>query len=216
MKHLLLLFLLLFSPVVLLAQTRVVTSNKLIIDHGDIILYLTNDTCTSVSKHTITYSKYRKLDNERNDQWFQDTYKGKYTKSKFNRSGYDLGHLTPSHITSYDNTLNHMSFSLFNQSPQLAAFNRGKWARLEKQVEDLIKSNKVKAIIITGVVYNYNDPQFLPGSKIRIPIAYYKIVTINGATYAWIGSNINGEIITTDVVSINEILKYNNMGVLIK
>jgi DNA/RNA endonuclease G (NUC1) len=40
--------------------------------------------------------------------------------------------LTPSDITSYSKVVNHNSFSLYNQAPQLAGFNRGKWSRLEK------------------------------------------------------------------------------------
>jgi hypothetical protein len=35
--------------------------------------------------------------------------------------------LTPSDITSYDKVTNHNSFSLY-KAPQLAGFNRGKWA----------------------------------------------------------------------------------------
>jgi hypothetical protein len=48
-------------------------------------------------------------------------------------------HLTPSDITSYDKVTNHNSFSLYNQAPQLAGFNRGKWARLENSVYDTIR-----------------------------------------------------------------------------
>jgi DNA/RNA endonuclease G (NUC1) len=215
MKYLLL-FALLFTFIITNAQTRVISRSKLSISHGDITLYLTKDTCTSVSKHTISYSEFLKLDNVRDNQWFQDTFPGKYTKSKYNRSGYDLGHLTPSHITSYDDALNHYSFSLFNQSPQIAAFNRGKWAQIERSVEALIKLHKKSAVIITGVIYNYKSPKFLPNSRIRIPFAYYKIVTVGTITYCWIGSNENGEIISTTILEINQILKHNDMNVYIK
>lgn len=215
MKYLLL-FTLLFTFIDINAQTRVINQSKISIYHGDIILYLTKDTCVSVSKHTITYSEFLKLDNVRDNQWYQDTFTGKYYKTKYNRTGYDLGHLTPSHLTSYDDTLNHHSFSLFNQSPQIAAFNRGKWAQIERTTENLIKLHKKSAIIITGVIYNYKSVRYLPNSKIPIPFAYYKIVTIGTITNCWIGSNENGEILSTTVIEINQILKHNNMNVYIK
>jgi DNA/RNA endonuclease G (NUC1) len=118
----------------------VATKNKLILNHGDMILYLSNDTLPMVSRHSVSYSKF-KLDKDRDDNWFQDKYK-KMDKGAYKKTGYDLGHLTPSHITSYDDTLNHRSFSLYNQAPQLAKFNRGNWKSLEASVEDSILKYK--------------------------------------------------------------------------
>jgi DNA/RNA endonuclease G (NUC1) len=126
-----LLILIVFLTFNCVSQTQVITNNNLTIKHGDITLYLSDDTCSMVSKHTIKYSDFKKLDSDRDNRWFQDVYKGKYNKEAYNHSGYDLGHLTPSHITSYNDTLNHNSFSLFNQAPQIATFNRGTWAKLE-------------------------------------------------------------------------------------
>src|SRR6476659_6600227 len=82
---------------------KIITKSNLIINHGDIVLYLTKDTCTMVSKHSLSYNNFLKLDKERDNNWFQDSYKGKYIKDDYLHSGYDLGHLTPSHITSYNN-----------------------------------------------------------------------------------------------------------------
>jgi len=210
-----LMFLILFS-LSSLAQTQVVTNNKLVIKHGDITLYLTDDTCTMVSKHTITYSKFKKLDSDRDDHWFQDTYKGKYSKEPYLHSGYDLGHLTPAHITSYNDTLNHLSFSLFNQAPQIAAFNRGKWAQLEGSVEDSIAKYKSDAIIITGVIYDPTVKEYLTKSRIPIPTAYFKIVVIKKKTWCWIGSNNNGSILPTTVSELNKIFQINKMTLTIK
>ncbi|TXG83747.1 MAG: DNA/RNA non-specific endonuclease [Spirochaetes bacterium] len=199
----------------LVAQT-IKTDNKLIIPHGDITLYLTKDTCSMVSKHVISYSEFLKLDKERDNKWFQDTYKGKYTKDSYLRTGYDIGHLTPSHITSYDNVLNHSSFSLFNAAPQLAAFNRGKWAQLEGSVEDSIAKYKKDAVIITGVIYDNNKKKFMGDSRIPIPVSFYKILFIDRRVYCWIGSNINGEIIPTTLKELNELFKLNKMSLNIK
>lgn len=194
----------------------ITTDNKLIIKHGDITLYLTKDTCALASKHVLKYSNFLKLDKERDNKWFQDTYKGKYTKDSYLKTGYDIGHLTPSHITSYDNTLNHLSFSLFNAAPQVAAFNRGKWAQLEGDIEDLVSKGKEDAVIITGVIYDPNNKKFMGKSKIPIPVSYFKVLFLYGDSVCWIGSNINGMVSLITLTELNELFKLNKMNLTIK
>lgn len=194
----------------------VITDNKFIIKHADITLYLTKDTCSMVSKHVLKYSSFLKLDKERDNRWFQDTYKGKYFKDAYLKTGYDIGHLTPSHITSYDNVLNHKSFSLFNAAPQVAAFNRGKWAQLEGDVEDLISKSKQDVVIITGVIYDYKNIKFMGNSRIPIPNSFFKVLFINGTTKCWVGSNINGMISVITLTDLNGLFKLNKMNLTIK
>jgi DNA/RNA endonuclease G (NUC1) len=190
----------------------VATKNKLILNHGDMILYLSNDTLPMVSRHSVSYSKF-KLDKDRDDNWFQDKYK-KMDRDVYKGTGYDLGHLTPSHITSYDDTLNHRSFSLYNQAPQLAKFNRGNWKSLEASVEDSILKYKSNATIITGVIY---DPTCkpLPNSRITIPSSYFKVLYIGKKVYCWIGSNTNCEVKPIKLVELNAIFEKNKMGLTI-
>ncbi len=104
-------------------------------------LYLDYDNNSFISKQELKFADFLKLDSERDDNWYSE-FKGIYTKKPYEYSGYDLGHLTPSHITSYDNKVNHHSFSFYNQAPQLAGFNRGKWARLERGMTFMVKSLK--------------------------------------------------------------------------
>lgn len=195
------------------AQIKFVSNSKLSIEHGDITLFLTRDTLSVASIHHITREDFRLLDNKRDNRWFQDTYKTKYNKKYYTNSGYDLGHLTPSHITSYNDTLNHASFSYFNQAPQLAAFNRGKWSQLEKLVEDSVGACVCDAIIITGVIYGGDKTEYLSGSKIRIPIAFFKALYLGGRYYYWVGSNVNGEVISIDLRKLNQLFVINQMGV---
>jgi len=164
----------------------------------------------------LKYSNFKRLDSDRDNRWFQDTYKGIYNKEYYAHTGYDLGHLTPAHITSYNDTLNHESFSLFNQAPQMASFNRGKWVRLEMSVEDSIAKYKSDVTIITGVIYENLKKKYLGKSKIKIPYSFYKIFYIqkNKLTYAWIGSNINGEVVPTDIKTLNNLLKSNKNDLL--
>lgn len=188
---------------------KINSDTNLVIKHGDITLYLTNDTCTMVSKHVLSYSNFLKLDKERDDNWFEDEFKGKYNKNSYYKSGYDIGHLTPSHITSYDNTLNHNSFSLFNAAPQNPTFNRGSWNKLESSVEDSVSKYKKDVIIITGVIYDIKNKIYLDKSKIPIPSNYFKILYIDKKVYCWIGSNVSGEVKLTTVKELNKIFKTN-------
>ena len=211
MKKTILLLLMTLLSTTLMSQI-VATKNKLILNHGDMILYLSNDTLPMVSRHSVSYSKF-KLDKDRDDNWFQDKYK-KMDKGAYKGTGYDLGHLTPSHITSYDDTLNHRSFSLYNQAPQLAKFNRGNWKSLEASVEDSILKYKSNATIITGVIY---DPTCrpLPNSRITIPSSYFKVLYIGKKVYCWIGSNTSCEVKPITLLELNAIFEKNKMGLTI-
>jgi len=215
MKKTILLILFLLLTITVSSQT-IISRNWLSIKHDDITLYLTKDTLSLISKHKLKYENFLKINHERDDKWFRDRYLDKYDKKFYIRSGYDLGHLTPSDITSYDKITNHNSFSLFNQAPQLAGFNRGKWARLERKINDTISKYKVNSVIITGVIYDANNVVYLPNSKIKIPFVFYKIIFIDDKIYSWIGSNLNGEIVRSSLKTINELLSKNKMGVSIK
>ena len=201
--------------IVLIVSFKPVTykATKFTIKHGDITLSLDSDTCTFISKHDIKWKDFQKLDSDRKDRWHRESPFGPYKREHYQNSGYDLGHLTPAHITSYDDSLQYRSFSMFNQAPQLAEFNRGKWKQMEGSVEDTISKYKSDVSIITGVIYNNHKRVYLGKSRIKIPLYYYKIVSIqkNDKLYVWLGSNVNGNVITISVTQLNVILKkYNN------
>lgn len=192
----------------------VAVSNKLAISHGDLVLYPSSDTLPMASRHFIRFSKF-KLDSDRDGRWFHDRY-NKVSKSAYKGTGYDLGHLTPSHITSYDDTLNYNSFSLYNQAPQLAKFNRGSWKRLESAVEDSILKYKKDAVVITGVIYA-PDAKYLGKSKMKIPSHYFKCVFAGSYKWCWIGSNdSSGEIKVISLQDLNAILDKNKSGMNIR
>jgi hypothetical protein len=214
MKEVINLVIILFISLNIFSQT-IITNNDLIINHGDIILYLTDDSLTMISKHILSYDNFLKLDDERDNRWFQDSIKSKYNRTIYSKSGYDLGHLTPSHITSYNNELNHKSFSFLNQAPQLPSFNRGKWARIESSVEDSISKYKKDVVIITGVIYS-KKTIYLKNSKIKIPVYYYKILYIDRLIYCWVGSNVDGGIKVISIKELNKLFKSNGMDISIK
>jgi len=212
-----LLFLLLFITSFSFGQTVKIENASFTLKHGDLIFYMDSDTNSLVSVHTITDEEINKLDGDRSDKWHKEKPFGPYKKEPFVNSGYDLGHLTPSNITSYDDTLNYHSFSFFNQAPQLAGFNRGKWSRLEKDVVKMLKSRKTGGIIVTGVIYDTDKVQYLNKSRIKIPIMFYKVVILpNNEVFCWTGSNVNGEVIKTEFNNIVILTKKNKIKILIK
>jgi DNA/RNA endonuclease G (NUC1) len=196
------------------AQSVRIDSTKFTINHGDLTFYLDNDTASFVSVHKVTYQQVIKLDGKRSEKWHKEKPFGPYNREAYQRSGYDLGHLSPSNITSYNDSLNYHSFSLFNQAPQLAKFNRGNWKSLEASVEDSILKYKSNATIITGVIYDATCKP-LPNSKITIPSSYFKVLYIGKKVYCWIGSNTTCEVKPIKLVELNAIFEKNKMGLTI-
>lgn len=207
---------LIFISFITFSQNVKIDSTLFTIKHGDITLYLDKDTCTYVSVHTISAENIKKLDSERDDKWHKEKPFGPYNRDCYVHSGYDLGHLTPAHITSYDDSLQYHSFSFFNQAPQLAEFNRGKWKALESQVEKEILASKSNAIVVTGVLYD-KDKEYMVRSRVKIPLVYYKILITKTSTKVWIGSNTNGLVLETTLEYILDFAKKNgnSLGIII-
>ena len=206
------------------SQTITGHNKNLVINHGDITLYLDKDTSTMLSKHNLSYKNYKKLGFvDRCNCWYVDTFsrlkKSDYTKA-YRKSGYDMGHLTPSYITTYDSLVNRNSFSFFNQAPQYSYFNQSSWKKLESQVEDIIDSLKSDAIIITGVIYNQNTKKYLATSRIKIPLYYFKVLYIKKQKWVWIAENSGDNKICTiketTITGLNLFLTKNNMKIKIK
>ena len=83
-------------------------------------------------------------------------------------------------------------------------------------VLDSIGKYKSDAIIITGVIYNNIKPTYLPNSRIKIPIYYYKILTIDNKRYYWLGDNtpdVKYPIRLTTLEELNKLFKDNRMDI---
>lgn len=214
-------FIIFLISIVSFSQNVKIDSTSFIINHGEISFYLDKDTSSFISVHKIKYSDILKLDGDRNDNWHTEKPFGPYNKKLYVHTGYDLGHLTPSNITSYNDSLNYHSFSMFNQAPQMSNFNQIRWRQLEKQVVDTIKKYQKDATIITGVLYNNNKTtcKYLPNSRIKIPIAYYKIVVLPKKTICYISNNDDKD--KVNITTLSSILKLakknkNNLKITIK
>jgi len=186
MKKILFIILFLIST---LSSAQIIQGYKFKIDHKDLVFCLDQDTCSLVSIHYMKKENLKKLDGPRKDRWHTEAPYGPYRRSLYVHTGYDLGHLTPSKITIYDDSINYHSFSMFNQAPQLGLFNQQPWRKMEMQVLDTLQLLKVDAKIITGVVYNTKKKSYLANSRIKIPVYYYKIVMFKNEKLIYLGSN---------------------------
>lgn len=89
-------------------------------------------------------------------------------------SGYDRGHLANAEDMSYSTTTMKESFYYSNMTPQLPAFNRGVWKRLEELVR-FWATQYDSIYIVTGPVLT-NDLPTIGADKVSVPEYYYKVI----------------------------------------
>lgn len=100
------------------------------------------------------------------------------TNNDYSHSGFDRGHLAPAADMGWSEVSMAESFYFSNISPQLPAFNRGVWKRLETLVRDWSKQNS-SILIATGPVFTSSDSSI--GSGVTVPAYFYKVVI----DYSW-------------------------------
>lgn len=89
-------------------------------------------------------------------------------------SGYDRGHLAPAEDMSWSAASMRESFYYSNISPQLPAFNRGVWKRLEELVR-FWATTYDSLYVVTGPVLTKGLTSIGP-DQIAVPKYYYKVV----------------------------------------
>lgn len=94
------------------------------------------------------------------------------TPFDYKGSGYDMGHLAPARTMSYSYTSMSESFYLSNISPQVPAFNRGIWKRLEEKVRYWAMMND-SIFVVTGPILN-NPIGKIGINNVSVPKAFYK------------------------------------------
>ncbi|WP_286137671.1 DNA/RNA non-specific endonuclease [Gabonibacter massiliensis] len=94
------------------------------------------------------------------------------TPDDYKRSGYDRGHLCPAADMAFDKKAMSETFYMSNMSPQVPAFNRGIWKRLE----DLLRKRGRKELlyVVTGPVFKENKGH-IGKNKVTVPGYYYKL-----------------------------------------
>ena len=96
------------------------------------------------------------------------------TNEDYKKSGYDKGHLVPAADMRFDYYAYIETFFYTNCSPQLPAFNRGKWKTLENWTRGLLKYYKI-IYIVTGPILQ-NQCHTIGKHKVVVPDYFYKVI----------------------------------------
>lgn len=105
---------------------------------------------------------------------------GSADNADYEGSGYDRGHLAPAEDLSYSSSSMNESFFYSNMSPQVPAFNRGVWRRLEELVRFWATAYD-SVYIVSGPVLSAGLPVIGP-HHVAVPQQYYKVVLRYGAS----------------------------------
>ncbi len=153
---------------------------------------------------------------ERSDNFDEDplVLSGTASDADYAKSGYDRGHLAPAADMRWSLKSMEESFYYSNMSPQLPAFNRGIWKKLEEQVRDwAVDLDSI--LIVTGPILKPNLPT-IGANKVSVPGYYYKaIVDYKGAqskAIAFVLPNQGSKIPLMEfAISIDELEKLTNI-----
>jgi endonuclease G, mitochondrial len=99
---------------------------------------------------------------------------GSASLADYKNSGYDKGHLCPSADMSFDSQAMSETFYLSNMSPQVPAFNRGIWKKLEELVRGW-SLQEDSLYVVTGPIFIQDKGSIGPDS-VTVPGFYYKII----------------------------------------
>jgi endonuclease G len=153
---------------------------------------------------------------ERSDHFVEDPIvsSGTATDADYAKSGYDRGHLAPAADMRWSTKTMEESFYYSNMSPQLPAFNRGIWKKLEEKVRDwAVELDSI--LIVTGPILTPNLPT-IGANKVSIPAYYFKaIVEFKGSKskgIAFVLPNQGSKLPLMEfAISINELEKLTNI-----
>jgi len=104
----------------------------------------------------------------------KDVTTGSASPEDYKKSGYDRGHLCPAGDMCWSAQAMSESFLMSNMSPQVPAFNRGIWKKLETDVREWAKKDNEIYIIAAGVLEDSLPTIGL--DKVTVPRYYYKII----------------------------------------
>jgi len=124
-----------------------------------------------ITKEEIESGYVERTDNFRADASIST---GSAELKDYRGSGFDRGHLAPAGDMKWNPVAMSESFLMSNMSPQVPAFNRGVWKRLEEQVRDWAVE-KDSIFVITGPVLGTLDT-FIGENEVGVPDAYFKVL----------------------------------------
>ena len=117
---------------------------------------------------------------DRSDNFREDpsVSSGSASNLDYAKSGYDRGHLAPAADMKWSEKAMSESFYYSNMSPQLPAFNRGIWKKLEEKVRDWALEND-SILIVTGPILSFKKgikQAAIGPNSVTVPVYYYKAI----------------------------------------
>jgi endonuclease G len=117
---------------------------------------------------------------DRSDNFREDPFvsSGSADYSDYAKSGYDRGHLAPAADMKWSEKAMSESFYYSNMSPQLPAFNRGIWKKLEEKVRDWALENDSILIVTGPILPSKNEKKLatIGPNSVAVPEYYYKAI----------------------------------------
>lgn len=113
---------------------------------------------------------------ERSSRFFVDPLvkTASASDADYAKSGYDRGHLAPAGDMGFSPVAMKESFYYSNMSPQVPAFNRGIWKKLETQVREWAKTHH-SLLVISGPIVGEKFKS-IGKDEVAVPDYYYKII----------------------------------------
>ena len=110
----------------------------------------------------------------------------------YEKSGYDIGHMSNDGDNSYNITVEYDSFILTNMSPQMPSINRGSWKLLETTVRAWAHELNHPLTIYVGDLYDITIDKTIGDDKVVVPHNLYKIVIddTTGEYAGWLFPNV--------------------------
>jgi endonuclease G len=116
---------------------------------------------------------------ERTEDFRSDSFipTGSAVLEDYRKSGFDRGHLAPAADFAFSEEAMSETFLMSNMSPQTAGFNRGIWAKLEKQVRTW--AGKFGEIyVVTGPILEKNRYETIGVNHVAVPEFFYKALAV--------------------------------------
>lgn len=126
--------------------------------------------------YTLTASNLGKKTGKRKDNFRSDTFvrTASADPDDYRNSGFDRGHLAAAADFSWSQEAIDGTFFMSNMSPQVPAFNRGVWKKLEEKVRGWGVVDK-ELFIVTGPIVERGAKR-IGKNKVAVPQKFYKIV----------------------------------------
>lgn len=86
-------------------------------------------------------------------------------------SGYDRGHMAPAADFNFNRQALEETYLYSNVCPQLPAFNRGRWAEIEREAREIAKGGKVRIVTFPEYDERYTNRM----GRVRIPDSFVKV-----------------------------------------